>query len=174
MKKLKTDPAAGVEEAMDRYAGLIHAVVRMVLPGSDPAEIEDCVSDVFLAFYEGLSDFRAEASVKNYLCLLAKNKATDRLRRRTHTAPADDELILEIPDPSDVEQTVVEKALLGEILKEIRAMGPPDSDILFRKYYLGQQSKQIAEALSLTVTDVDTRTHRAIAKLRKQFGGTNS
>ena len=50
-------------------------------------------------------------------------------------------------------------------------MGHPDSDILFRKYYLGQSSKFIATKLNLTVSNVNTRAHRAVRKLRGKFGG---
>ena len=50
-------------------------------------------------------------------------------------------------------------------------MGSPDAQILIRKYYFGQGSKEIAGELGLSVSDVDTRTHRAMEKLRNKFGG---
>ena len=50
-------------------------------------------------------------------------------------------------------------------------MGHPDSDIMFRKYYLGQSSKTIAEKLNMTVSNVDTRAHRAVERLRTKFKG---
>lgn len=46
-----------------------------------------------------------------------------------------------------------------------------DSSIIIRKYYFGESSKKIADALNLTVSNVDTRMHRALNKLRKLFGG---
>ena len=49
-----------------------------------------------------------------------------------------------------------------------------DSSILIRKYYLGQSSKTIAEELGMSVSNVDTRTHRAIMKLRTAMGGNGN
>ena len=43
--------------------------------------------------------------------------------------------------------------------------------LLRKKYYLNKSSKQIAKDLGMTVANVDTRTHRAISKLKKFFGG---
>ena len=77
----------------------------------------------------------------------------------------------EIPDNSDIVEEIAEKDLLERIFKEIAAMGHPDSDIMFRKYYLGQSSKTIAEKLNMTVSNVDTRAHRAVEKLRTKFKG---
>jgi len=50
-------------------------------------------------------------------------------------------------------------------------LGEPDHEILIRKFYLLQPSKVIAEKMGMSVSAVDTRTHRAIAKLRDMLGG---
>ena len=60
---------------------------------------------------------------------------------------------------------------LYELIKEVKALGEPDSEILMRKFYFSQSSKEIAEELNMTVSNVDTRTHRAIVKLRNKLGG---
>ena len=53
-----------------------------------------------------------------------------------------------------------------KLLEAVKSLGSPDSEIIVRKYYMGESSKEIAEKLSLTVNAVDTRTSRALKKLR--------
>lgn len=171
---LKKDPNAGMQRLTAQYAGLVFAVVRGRLGDiCDSSEIEDCVTDVFLHFQSGLRTFVPRASVKTYLAVIARNTAADYARNRIGARSIDDEdFSLEIPADGDFTEEVAKKALLEEIWREIRAMGPPDADILIRKYYLGQSSKAIAAALGMTVSNVDTRAHRAMEKLRSRFGGT--
>jgi len=173
LKLLRTDPGAGMEKLVRLYSGLVYEVVSARLSNlCDSSEIEDCVTDVFLDFYRKIDTFEPVASVKNYLAVLARNKACGCARRKQITEiPPEDGLLLEFPDESDVAEATAEKLLLESVLDEIKRMGHPDSAILIRKYYLGQSSKDIAAALGMTVSNVDTRAHRAIEKLRQKFGG---
>ena len=169
---LHTDRDAGMTALIRRYSGFVFAIVRGKLAGvCDTSEIEDCVTDVFIRFYSGLGDYKADASVKTYLGRIARNASLNCLRNRAPLYSVEDDLTLEIPDGGDLCDEAAEKDLLRRIFAEIRSFGPPDSDILFRKYYLGQSSKQIANELGLTVSAVDTRAHRAVQKLKEKFKG---
>jgi RNA polymerase sigma-70 factor (ECF subfamily) len=86
----------------------------------------------------------------------------------------DENSFIQISDNVDFEDELAEHELRREVLDAVKSLGEPDSGIIFRKYYLGQSSKEIADALNLTVSNVDTRTHRALDKLRKIFGGKNA
>ena len=160
LRLLERDPNAGMEQLMKQYTGLVYAVVKSRLWEPD---VEDCVAEVFVSFYEALPRFDpSRASVKTYLCVLAKNRAINLAGRQRETVPLDDaELESEQPD----------EVFRREVLRAVAALGKPDSEILFRKYYYGESSKEIAAAMRMSVSNVDTRTHRALNKLRKQFGG---
>ena len=171
---LNKDPNAGMEQLIRQYAGLVFAVVKGRLADlCDSSEIEDCVTDVFLRFQTGLKTFVPRASLKNYLAVIARNTAGTYARNRTVTASLDaEDFPMEIPEGDDFTEEVAKRDLLARIWREIHAMGQPDREILIRKYYLGQSSKQIAADMHMTVSNVDTRAHRAIRKLRTKFGGT--
>ncbi|MBQ7060184.1 MAG: RNA polymerase subunit sigma-24, partial [Clostridia bacterium] len=53
----------------------------------------------------------------------------------------------------------------------INGLGEPDREIVVRKYFLNEPSKSIAKRLDMSVSAVDTRTHRALKKLKKLLGG---
>ena len=83
----------------------------------------------------------------------------------------DADSLLQIADEFTVEGDFLEDELRREVLNAIKLFGEPDSSIIIRKYYFGESSKEIADALKMTVSNVDTRTCRALNKLRKMFGG---
>ena len=170
---LIADRNAGMTALIKQYSGFVFAIVRPTLADvCDSSEIEDCVYDVFMNFYSALHRYKPDASIKSYLGVIARNASLSILRNRVPAESLDNgDLLLKIPDGPDMSQNLEEKELLERVFGRIRLLGRPDSDIIFRKYYLGQSSKQIAEALKMTVSNVDTRAHRALLKLRKKFEG---
>lgn len=173
LQLIRTDRNKGIARLIREYSGLVFSVVRGILSDiCDSSEIEDCVTDVFLKFQAGLDNFKPEASIKTYLGIIARNTALNRSRNRlTRTSTDEDDFFAEIPDDGNIANEIAEKDLVERIFKEIADMGHPDSDIMFRKYYLGQSSKIVAEKLNMTVSNVDTRAHRAVKKLRERFKG---
>jgi RNA polymerase sigma-70 factor (ECF subfamily) len=178
LRLLQKNPDKGMERLMDQYAGLVFSVVKTRLATSYciSSDIEDCVADVFSEFYLGLSKYDAKkSSIKSYLCVLARNNAIDILRQRANhgidLSFDDDESYFQIADDFDMESEIKREELRREIFSLIKNLGEPDTSIIIRKYYLGESSKEIAAALSLSVSNVDTRAHRALSKLRKLFGG---
>ena len=172
------DPNVGMEQLMKQYAGLVYAVVKSRLPESlcVSSDIEDCVADVFSEFYLGLSAYDLKkSSIKTYLCVMARNNATDLSRKRAKMQGQvwldDAQNLLQIADDFDFESELSEQELRREVLLAVKQLGEPDTSIIMRKYYLGQSTKQIADALGMSVSNVDTRTHRALHKLRKRLEG---
>ena len=177
LRLLRKDPNAGMERLMDQYAGLVWAVVKSRL---DPSfalsfDAEDCVADVFSSFYAELSRFDpTKASIKTYLCIMARNRAINLSKKRCREGriPSDEaRLLLQPSDDIEIDSELSEAELRREVIEAVTALGQPDSSILFRKLYYGESSKEIAAALGMTVSNVDTRTHRALNKLRSRLGG---
>lgn len=177
LRLLYKDPSAGMEQLMDQYAGLVYAVVKCKLAESlcVSTDVEDCVADVFSEFYTELDKYDMEiSSIKSYLCVLARYHATDVARKRARQCSVSldiEDSLLQIADDVSVEGDFAEDELRREVLSAVKKLGEPDSSIIIRKYYFGESSKEIADVLKLTVSNVDTRTHRALNKLRKLFGG---
>lgn len=175
LKLLHKDPNAGMEQLMNRYAGLLYAVVKGKLAesGCISSDIEDCVADVFSEFYASLDTFDPKiSSIKSYLCVMARYHAADILRKCVKDSgniPIHDEA--QCLRLTDHDAEAEDDALRREVLAAVKALGEPDASIMIRKFYLGQSSREIADALHLTVSNVDTRTHRAINKLRIFLGG---
>lgn len=177
LRLLRKDPNTGMEQLMDQYAGLVYAVVKGRLADVPhvSSDAEDCVADVFSQFYAHLADYDPNRSgIKTYLCAMARNQASSLAKRRAReqcTVSFDDEISApQLADDVPIDSALAEEELRREVLDAVRSLGEPDASILLRKYYFGETSKEIADALGLTVANVDTRTHRALHKLRSIFG----
>ena len=85
LRLLHNDPNSGMEQLMDQYAGLVYAVIKGKLSESYhvSSDIEDCAADVFSEFYTQLSKYDPNvSSIKTYLCVLARHRAIDIVRKR--------------------------------------------------------------------------------------------
>ena len=177
LRLLHKDPNAGMEQLLSQYTGLVYAVVKSKLDGSYyvSSDLEACVADVFSKFYTELSGYDPRlSSIQSYLCVIARNHAINVAKKRHLEGGIslnDAQSILQIPDDVMIESDLTDKELRREVLRAVEDLGEPDSSIIFRKYYYGESSKEIAKAVGLSVSNVDTRTHRALNKLRKMFGG---
>lgn len=175
---LENDPNRGMELLLQTYAGLVYTIVRRTLPESSfcPGDIEGCVADTFSDFYCNLHLYDPSAgSIKTYLCAIARNIAVDFLRQSSRNgipiSPEDGEAVFSFGGKTPTEDAVLEKNLRTQVVRAVKMLEEPDRTILIRKYFHYQSSREIAVELGMSVSNVDTRTHRALKKLKKLLGG---
>ena len=177
LKLLRREPELGMKKLIERYGGLVAAVIRSKLSPNTfcSADVEDCAARTFAEFYFNVrKNADMPGGVKAALCIIAKRNALDRLRKHYREAgiiPLTDAVMDSIPDNDTPEGVMIVAEDKAQLINAIKALGKPDSEILIRKYYLGQSSKEIAQILEMSVSNVDTRTHRAIKKLQSSLGG---
>ena len=162
---LRRDPERALSKMLAAYTGLVYHAAAAVLGSSAREELEECVSDAFLAVYKNRDtlDF-SKGSAKAYLCATARNLAIDRLRKkvRTTVVPLD-----EFSAASEqTEQLALDRIESGALVNQILSLGEPDSTILICRYYFGMPTKQIAKQVSLKENTIDQRLRRALKKLR--------
>lgn len=167
---LRKNPEKGLKALIAQYAGLVYAVVRRNLPEAlCAADAEDCAAEAFNEFYLDLDKYApSKGSIKAWLCVIARHNAIDLARRNTAVLPLDEEIRADIGGIS-LESDLEERELRRAVLSEVKSLGEPDREILLRKFYLGESSKEIAARLKMSVSNVDARTSRAVEKLRKKL-----
>ena len=78
-------------------------------------------------------------------------------------------------DLCSIEDNVADSILIEEsnsvIINAIKSLGNPDSEIIIRKYYLYQSSKDISKDIGLKVNTIDKKVSRCMQKLKKLLGG---
>lgn len=166
LKVLRQNPENGIRLVMKQYAALCYYIAKQKLLDFPQEEVEECVSDVFLAFYHQYTAIDLErGSIKGFLSVLARRKAIDRWRRLAgkETLPLQEN----ITTSDSFEQQEERKILLDAVL----ALGDPDAKIVILKYYFGYPTKKIAEIFGLKENTVDQKVRRSLAKVKTILEG---
>ena len=110
--------------------------------------------------------------MKGYVATVAKRTAIDVFRRisyqRNNTEQIDDE-IFDFGSDVDVEADSDVSEVRSILLREISALGEPDSTIIIQKYYFDRNSSEIAEMLSMKASAVRMRCRRAMSRLEDKL-----
>ena len=167
---LRSDPERALDQMLRAYTGLVYHAAAAILGRNYHEEIEECVSDAFLAVYNNRDrlDF-SQGSVKAYLCATARNLAIDRLKRVTKTSALALNPALTAAEYTDI--MALQQIESRELVESILALGEPDSKIITCRYYFGLSTKEIAKVLSIKENTVDQRMRRALKKLKRLSEG---
>jgi RNA polymerase sigma-70 factor (ECF subfamily) len=175
LKLLHNKPEEGLKVMMDSYMALIYTIIFNKLSGTYSKEdIEECVSDVFFQVFHYKNRIDLEkGSIKAFLAVIAKRKAIDMYRKNKNSnhIPIEDlpEDLYSIVD--DAANSLLLKESNSVLINAIKSLGEPDSEIVIRKYYLHQSSKDISSDLGIKVNTIDKKVSRCIQKLKNVLGG---
>lgn len=168
---LMEQPEQGVMEALRRYGKTVEWIVRKILGSNAQAEIEECVSDIFLKLWQNAAEFDVTRGVPlaSWLYGIARHTALDyrrKQKRQQEQIPLlETDLQLEV-DLGDA----LARARNAEIVRSVvDALPPPDREIFICRYFLEMPVKAIAERLKLTPKQVENKLYRGKGLLQKQL-----
>jgi len=153
--------AAGDEDAFARlyadYSRMVHAILLGRVPRRD---VDDLVQDVFVSAYTRIRELREPAAFGGWLATIARNRATDYLRRSREQVELPDEL----PggDPIEAESFAV--------LEIVRQLPDAYRETLLMRLVEGMSGNEIAERSGLTPASVRVNLHRGMKLLRERLG----
>ncbi|MCE5221247.1 MAG: sigma-70 family RNA polymerase sigma factor [Clostridium sp.] len=175
LKLLNNKPEVGLKMMMDNYMALIYTIIFNKISGMYSKEdIEECVSDVFFEVFHYKNRIDLEkGSIKAFLAIIAKRKAIDMYRKNKnnnhiHIDDVSQDLYSIVDDVAD---SILLKESNSVLIDAIKSLGEPDSEIIIRKYYLYQSSKDISKNIGLKVNTIDKKVSRCMQKLKKVLGG---
>ena len=176
LRLLEQDPESGVRQLTRQYAGLVFSIISGRAGGTASSEdVEECASDVFFEVYRRRGSIDpGKGSLRAFVSVIARRRAVNLYRKTAREAGrrSGGELPEEAAGPG-FEEALMDAEERRSLTQKVRSLGQPDSEIIFRRYYFGQKSKEIAADLGMTPGAVDTRLSRAVGKLREMFGGEN-
>lgn len=168
---IKSDKQKGMAFLIDAYSSLVFKIVSsVVLPVGSVQDAEECVSDVFIVFYNNIEKIDLQkSSLKGFLAMLAKRNAITLYRslKRTYLSEENYEDQTDLPFVENGLDADTRKALFDAV----KALGEPDCTIVTRRYILGQTAAEIAPTVNLSSAAVQKRIERSILKLREMLGG---
>ena len=148
-------------ELYRRYARMIHGVLLARVPYGD---VDDLVQDVFLLAMERLDTLREAGAFRGWLATIARNRATDHLRRAPQT--------MELPDdlPSnDSGDDSADRMEAAAALAIIRTLPEAYRETLILRLVEGFTGPEIAAQTGLTEGSVRVNLHRGMKQLRERL-----
>lgn len=170
---LRRREAAALGALVEQYADPVYRLVRRILGGADRLEdAEECANDVFQAAWERIDRFEPErAPLRTWLLILAKYTALARLRAlrrsREEDWPTD-----ELPGQAEGPEALLAQAEERQAIQAaLDGLPPVEKQLIYRRYFLGEQVDRLAEAFGLTRQAADNRLWRARRTLRARLTG---
>ena len=132
----------------------------------DRAAAEDITALAFERAYRRRRTFdRHRGEERAWLFGIARNAALDELRKRSRRAKLEVEPVDETtPGPDEQAERSLQ---LGEIRRALTQLEPRERDLIALKFVGGLSNTEIARVLQISESNVGTRLHRAVDKLRK-------
>ncbi len=148
----------------DLYRDTVHDVYAYVatLLG-DRSAAEDVVAQAFERAYRKRRSFdRRRGSERAWVFGIARNAALDELRRRKRTVAlvAEPAEMADPDDPDAAARRATVRAALGRL-------EPRDRELIALKYHGGLSNAEVAALLGTSESNVGTRLHRAMTRLRE-------
>lgn len=189
LQRIASGDAEGWRQLVERYQGRLLAFARSRL--SRKEEAEDLVQDTFIAFLEGLKNFRENASVETFLFTILRRKLIDFFRGRqmrvcflqeaiakssddTSFAPVS----LEAADPTasvhmrKIEQGAILRTALADaldaLLKRLRdQQNFRDLEIIEMIFYAQLRNKDVGRLMNMDEKAIALIKHRALNHIKE-------
>ena len=143
-----------------RYSRMVHG---LLLARVGPVEADDLVQDVFLTAWRRLEDLRDPGAFGGWLAAIARNRATDHLRRRPR--------LEELPGHLTASDATAARVEALAVLALIRTLPEAYRETLVLRLVEGLTGPEIAERTGLTPASVRVNLHRGMKLLREKLQG---
>lgn len=169
--QLLRNTSEGMSIAIELYGGAVKKICRTILAGYQNEDVEETVSDSFVALWKAIETDRYDGSVsiKTYLYGIARRTSLNKKRELAKKHPTEDiDNVVKIADV-DVEREAVRKVdyqILNEMIMELKS---PDKEIFIYRYYEQYTIKEIAAKLMITAKTVENKIARGRARLKKKL-----
>ena len=152
-----------IAEMFETYYGRVYSFT--LFRARNAQDAEDITSEVFYRAAKNMAGFdETKASLSTWLFTIAVNETRRHFHERKNALP------LEYAENLPAGECVLENVLRNERAKELYAameqLGERQRNVLLLRYYGEMSNREIAGALGLTETNVETVLYRAKKKLR--------
>ena len=153
-----------VERYQQRIFALVYGIVR------DRHEVEDVAQEVFLKVFTRIHAFDGRSKFYTWLYRVAANAAKDHVKKRSRrpavALEAEDDLRDEADGPRERAVAAETQAM---VRRAIASLPLKYREVLTLRELQGMSYGEIAEVLQLSMGTVESRLHRARARLKRRL-----
>lgn len=155
---------------VDAYQGPVYNLCFRML--GEAQEAEDAAQETFLKAYRNLKRYDPNRPFVNWILSIASNHCVDRIRRRRLHLVSYDEMPPSIDlseDAAGPETALISAEREGRVRQILDALGSKDRAAVILFYWYDMSYQEIADTLSLTVSAVKSRLHRARKAMAQEW-----
>ncbi|MFD9910956.1 RNA polymerase sigma factor, partial [Streptomyces sp. NPDC059063] len=168
------DAKEGDEAAFASVYRWVHPGLLGSVRGIVGDEAEDVASEAWLQIARDLRRFTGDgADFRRWAGAVARNRARDHLRRRMSRPRLSltEGDALDVPDPRDTADEVLEQLSTDDTLELVRTLPPDQGRAVFLGVVVGMDSPAAARFLGKRPGAVRMALHRGLRRLRAQLTG---
>lgn len=154
-----------VERYQERVFALVYGIVR------DRHEVEDVAQEVFLKVFTRIHAFDERSKFYTWLYRVAANAAKDHVKKRSRrpAVPLEDEAALPSGDDDGPRSEAARRETRRIVRRAIASLPPRYREVLTLRELQGLSYAEIAQVLDLSIGTVESRLHRARARLKRSL-----
>lgn len=162
-----------IDKIIDDFYGYVYIIVKNgVSIAMTDEDIEEIVSDVFVAIWKNSINLLKTTEIKPYLIGIAKNVIRNKYRNTElnfSISDYEENLI----DTCNIEKITEENEQNKVMLDTLKTVKPKEYEIFIMFYYESKSVKEIAKVLNLSTSNVKTILHRVrkVIKRNLEDGG---
>jgi RNA polymerase sigma-70 factor (ECF subfamily) len=149
--------------ACAREHGTILGRTCMALLGSQ-ADADEAVQETLLRAHRAMATFRAEGTIKAWLCGIARHVCAHMLETRRKGRELAE--LVPVPDTDQGREALATRQRARVIRDGLAQLKPSERDVLVLRFVAGLSSREIAIAINQDEAAARKRISRALARLR--------
>lgn len=175
VKLIKNQEEEGLKALSEKYEKLLVYIATGIL-GNNWEDIEECVNDTYLKVWKHIEDFDFQkASFKTYLSVIVRNTSINRLRKiskiegMAQKEELSDLAAEYVDQKQNVELSMEHKENMEVLNRIIGGLKKKERELVLRRYYYFQSSKEIAFHMGMSVNAVDSKLSRLRKQMKKEY-----
>lgn len=166
LRQMQAGDEAALEALYKRYAGLVFTLALRIV--GDPELAREVLQDAFLRCWDGRESYDpGRGRVPWWLMGIARNRAIDLLRSRSHQARLREQQSLSSATPASSERDAADVTVLRRaVASALESLSAVQRQAIELAYYGGLTQAEIAQQLDEPLGTVKSRTREAMERLR--------
>ncbi len=174
MARVRAGDAEAYGDLVRRHTPMAVRTAALLGAGADT---EDVVQDAFVKAFRSLHRFRHDAPFRPWLLRIVANETRNLHRSRGRRSAREQrawdavEPVLLIEDPAEAALSTERRA---ELVRGLAGLSAPHRQVLTCRFLLDLDEAETAAVLGWPLGTVKSRSHRAMARLRRELAPTGT
>jgi len=165
LQRVASGDETAVQAVIDEYGPLVWSIARRL--SGNQSDAEEAAQESFVELWRCADRFDPTiAAERTFVAMITRRRVID-IRRKRSRQPASTPVNDDIPQRSDVGESIETSEEVGRAEGALEELRPEQRDVIRLAVHRGLTHEQIAEVLQMPLGTVKTHARRGMIRLRK-------